>query len=215
MRCTFTSWPAVRRPARRLAAFGAGLLGLGLLTGCPQEAPPAAAVNTNPIYEVVADTVYTGNLQVAIPSPGTYSGGRRVPDLMLSVCYRQDPKTGDLEKGTTLFIVEGDGLVMARLKFPDHPLTTKVVHRVCYFQVNVDFVFGAGVANSFGISVSENPAAEQGEEGPVQDTASIRGHWPGPHTVIHARIVGLLNVRTKTLEAVAETTGPAELLVRH
>lgn len=199
----------VRGPARRLAAFAAGLLSLGgLLLGCSQS-PPPAAVGPPRIYEVVSypsDTLYTGYLQASIPSLGTYAGGRRVPHLLLTVQYRQDPKTGDLVQGLTHFLIQPDGPVTADLALPDSALVTSVTHQVCNFRVNVDLVFGAGISYPWGISIGGVP-----DEYAPDSVAARGGGNPsrGPRTVIHARILGSLNARERRLDAVWEATGDA------
>lgn len=187
MRYSTTPLRSGRGPARRLAAFAAGLLGVGLLLSCSQT-PPPAAVGPPRIYEVVSqpsDTLYTGYLQASIPSLGTYAGGRRVPDLLLTVRYRQDPKTGDLVKGVIRFLVQPDGPVTADLALPDSALLTNVTHQVCNFRVNVDAVFGAALPNTDGVSVGGVPDEEEDAPGSAA-AGGASNQARGPRTVIHA-----------------------------
>ena len=140
---------------------------------------------------------------------GTYYDNLRVPDLLLTVFYCQDTKTGNLVKDKIKFVFQTDGPSDADLNFPHFTLTTSFAHQICNFEVKMDIVFGAGVTNKLGGNIGGNLGMEKVVKGGVEATVEKSTESPGTRTIIHARIVGTLNVRAKALDAVEEMTGSA------
>lgn len=156
------------------------------------------------------DHPYAGKLQVAIPSLGTYYDNLRMPDLLLTVLYRLDAKTGDLVQNPK-FIFQTDGPSTARLNFKHETLERKYAHRICNFHVNMDAIFGEGVVHKSTGKVSGNIGAEKVVKGGLDVGVELSDEVPGVITSIHALIYGTLNAKDKTLEAWGEMQGAARM----
>ena len=143
---------------------------------------------------------YTNRQQVKILSLGTFYDNLRVPDLLLTVLYRFDERTGSLVKNARV-ILQPDGPSDAQLNFPSVALTGKYTHRVYKFEVKMDAVFGGGIVYKESAKVGGNIGAEKVVKGGVDTSIELAKETPSTRTYIHAHIEGMLSANEGKLEA--------------
>lgn len=136
-----------------------------------------------------------------------------MPDVLLTVFYCLDPKTGYLIKKFTRFVFQPDGPSDGELNLPHSSLSTDFAFHNCNFEVSMDILFGAGVVDKRGVSIGANLGVEKpggGPKGGGDITLEGSKEAPGTITRLHAHIVGSLNVREKRLDVVGEIVGIAK-----
>lgn len=160
-------------------------------------------------YESVRkDYPFTDQFQATIASLGTFDG-LRVPDLLLTVDFTLDPKTGYLLKGDryTKFTFQTDGPSKADLNFPHSSLKPDFKNWFCGFKVRMDIVFGAGVIEKTSGTFGGNLGFEKGAKGGVEASVEKSTEEPGTRTTFHALIQGGLDAKRRKLDVWGEMTG--------
>ena len=141
------------------------------------------------------DSYYTHKQQAMIPSLGTYYGGLRVPDLLLTVFFRIDPKTKKLVHDVKL-LFQSDGPSDAQVNFKHGGVTDHYGAQDMYhFDVMMDIEFNSTTVLSRTMKGGGN--IELGS-----DKTPIRGGLEGSYEAgkqyadtvpkLHARIQGTL-----------------------
>lgn len=135
------------------------------------------------------DSYYNHKQAISIPSVGTFYGGLRVPDLLLTVLFRIDPKTGNLVHNVKLMF-QSDGPSNCQLNFKHTYVDNKYpTVNICEADVNMDVLFGEGATRSRTIKGGANLGVDaKVVKGGVDGSYESGLSQPDTQTTLHGRI---------------------------
>lgn len=147
---------------------------------------------------------FTGSAYTSIPSLGTYYDNRRIPDLLLTVYYTADPKTGFLVKGDKdklyKFVIQPDGPSEAELDSPPESLKIDFTGgTTCKFEFRLNVLFGVGVTDKVGISIGGSLEGEKGVKGGLEVGYERSQEKPGVRTTIQLLFKGVLSAQMRQI----------------
>lgn len=142
------------------------------------------------------DSHYNHKQAVSIPSVGTFYGGLRVPDLLLTVLFRIDPKTGNLVHDVKLMF-QSDGPSNCQLNFKHTYVNGDYREKNKYkFDVNMDVLFGEGATRTRTIKGGANLGVDAKViKGGVDGSYESGLSQPDTQTTLRGRIEGTLDAK--------------------
>ncbi len=148
--------------------------------------------------EIAADPYYTHKITHSIPSLATYDDKFRVPDLLLTVQYRIDPKTKRLTHDAKLWF-RVDGPSNCQLNFPrglmgssHYPVGTDRYE----FSVDMDVLFGADttLTRTGKLGANAEMDAKVAKVG-VDGSYEMGKQYPDTRVTVHGLITGTLDAK--------------------